>query len=111
MSCCAVQALTSSYGIATELIELQNLITVGTHIVEAALLRKESRGGHFSLDYPPKPKVKVEREAPQKSGSNWKKYGRSSRKEADLGSLVRGGSPPRRRSRDVVFRSQAENEQ
>lgn len=102
--------MTSSYGVATELIELQNLITVGTHIVEAALLRKESRGGHFSLDYPPKPRVKVEREAPQKSGSTWKKYGRTSRKDADLGGLIRGGSPPRSRSREIVFRSQAENE-
>ena len=105
-----MQALTTSYGIATELIELQNLITVGTHIVQAALLRKESRGGHFSLDYPPKPKVKVEREAPQKSASNWKKYGRAAPMEGDLGRSIRGSSPPTSRSRDVVFRSQAENE-
>ena len=100
-----MQALTSSYGVATELIELQNLITVGTHIVEAALLRKESRGGHFSLDYPPKPRI--DREAPQKLSSSWKKHTRAPRKEADLGGLIRGGSPPRSRSRDVVFRSQA----
>lgn len=101
--------MSSCYGIATELIELQNLVVVGTHIVEAALLRKESRGGHFNLDYPPKPRMP--KEAPQPSGRAWKKkFSPKPVKGSDLEGLIRGASPPRTRSRDVVFRSQADNE-
>ena len=32
--------------------ELRNMLTVSGLIVEAALRRKESRGGHFRSDYP-----------------------------------------------------------
>ena len=105
-----MQALANSYGIATELIELRNLITVGTHIVEAALLRKESRGGHFSLDYPPI--MKTDKEAPAMSppSKRWKNYSRKSSKEPDAGSLVRGSSPPRSHTRDVVIRSQKDSQ-
>ena len=50
-----VQAMLQSYGVATELVELQNLITVGSHVMEAALKRKESRGGHYNVDIPAPP--------------------------------------------------------
>jgi len=33
-------------------LELKNLLTVGKCIAQAALARKESRGGHYRLDYP-----------------------------------------------------------
>eukprot|EP00951_Prasinocladus_malaysianus_P012015 scaffold89255_cov39-Prasinocladus_malaysianus.AAC.1 len=38
--------------INTEMLELVNLVTVGELIVSSAMLRTESRGLHFCLDYP-----------------------------------------------------------
>jgi L-aspartate oxidase len=37
-----------------DLIELRNLLTVAQLVVQCALLRKESRGLHYTVDYPEK---------------------------------------------------------
>lgn len=42
----------ASYRISKNLIELRNLLLVSEMIVRCALQRKESRGLHFTLDYP-----------------------------------------------------------
>eukprot|EP00887_Chlorella_sp_A99_P002689 scaffold6.g2689.t1 len=46
------RAMAEAYGVSTEIAELRNLVTVGELIMSSALQRRESRGGHYCVDYP-----------------------------------------------------------
>jgi L-aspartate oxidase len=47
-----VQDYYRHYKINSDLLELRNLVLVARLIIDSALQRKESRGLHYTLDYP-----------------------------------------------------------
>lgn len=52
MLCQEVKAMAKASGVSSEMLELQNLATVGELIMASALQRKESRGLHYCTDFP-----------------------------------------------------------
>jgi len=49
-----------NFTVEPRLLELRNLIQVAELIVECALMRKESRGLHYTLDFPNRSEEKMD---------------------------------------------------
>ena len=47
-----IQEYYGHFKISSDLLELRNLVTVADLVITSAMLRKESRGLHYTLDYP-----------------------------------------------------------
>ena len=47
-----IQEYYSNFRVTADLLDLRNLVTTADLIVRSAMLRHESRGLHFSRDYP-----------------------------------------------------------
>lgn len=47
-----VERIYAEYGISDDMVELRNIALVSSLVVESAIMRKESRGLHYVIDYP-----------------------------------------------------------
>ena len=49
-----VEGFYKNYELTSDFIELRNLVLVARIIIESSILRKESRGLHYNIDFPRK---------------------------------------------------------